>query len=73
MFHNEAVATAMLLGEPLPVVCSCCGGKRLMRGIFGYSACGQCMGTGYDIMCSGTARAMGLLDEMEKRGYYVTK
>lgn len=70
-FHELALATAMLVGEPQPVFCSCCGGKRAARTIFGHRTCVQCAGSGYDIMCSETAKALGLYDQMVKEGYYI--
>lgn len=53
---RETITTvAMLLGEQAPVLCSCCIGKGYGGGIFGgLTMCGQCHGTGYDILGAGT-------------------
>jgi len=50
--HRETiVAVAMLLGEDPPLLCSCCMGHGQSTGIFGgWRACGQCSGTGYDMI-----------------------
>lgn len=61
-YHEEATATAMLIGEPAPIICSCCLGRRIERRIFGWGRCGQCMGTGYDLMGPKTGKIMGLKD-----------
>lgn len=62
-FHEKALVTSMLMGEGQPIRCSCCGGRRLHRSIFGHRFCPQCMGTGYDIMGPKTSEAMGFTEK----------
>lgn len=56
--HEVVVATSMLLGEPSPVICSCCLGRHVSQGLFMMHTCGQCNGCGYDIIGAATAEAL---------------
>lgn len=69
-YHDRIMATSMLLNDPIPVPCSCCGGARSNKSLFGWASCAQCCGSGYDILGSATAKVMGIYEDLEKRGYY---
>ena len=67
---EEIEAIAMLLGEP-SMICSCCLGRQTVKGIFGgQRRCGQCMGSGFDILGPRTAEACGL---KQKSDWWVGK
>jgi hypothetical protein len=62
----EIEATAMLLGEKT-LICSCCLGKQRYHGVFGgLRRCGQCNGTGFDIIEKKTREALNI----DERGYW---
>lgn len=57
--YDRIMATAMILGDHLPIVCSCCMGHRTQSGVFGsWRTCGQCHGTGFDIIPKATEKAL---------------
>lgn len=58
--HNEVVATAMLLGDVSPIICSGCLGKGRERVPWGgFRRCPQCDGWGFDYMGPLTRKALG--------------
>lgn len=49
--HDRIMATAMIMGENTPIICSCCMGHRTQSGVFGsWRTCGQCNGSGFDLI-----------------------
>lgn len=58
--HNEVVATAMLLGDVSPIICSGCLGKGRERVPWGgFRRCPQCDGWGFDYIGPLTRKALG--------------
>lgn len=46
--EDEVIATAMLMGEQVPVRCSMCLGSGRIKRLFGWARCVQCEGLGWD-------------------------
>lgn len=57
--HDRIMATAMILGDHKPIICSCCMGHRVQSGLFGsWRTCAQCWGRGFDIIPTKTEKAL---------------
>ena len=58
-WHEEVLAHAALIDEPI-MICSCCLGRGRAKKLIGIGTCIQCGGTGFDIIGPNTLEALSI-------------